>query len=197
MARKLSIYDLDYTLCRKDTFNLFYRYLLKSGLISPNVFFVIMLRHLLFLLGVIELKRVRESVLMALGGKDKAEINAIVLRFLSELKHNHYRLELLEAVKHEKEEGYILVLLTAAPDIYANKIGENLGFSNIIASKTEYIVDKFTGRILEDNLKGKQKLKVLQREINLAAYDLSSSRGYGNKDDVPWLNLLGHVLIYK
>jgi HAD superfamily hydrolase (TIGR01490 family) len=194
---KLSIYDLDKTLCKKDTFKLFCFYLFKKGFISFKLSFLIIKNYLLFCLKIKCLKEFKESVLFPLKGKNRSEMKNIIGEFLSGLNQNYFRSELLNTIELEKKEGYVLVLLTASPDIYAEKVAEKFGFNKIFATKTEFIDDKFTGKIRGNNLRGKEKLKILKRELTLNICDLKDSKGYGNKDDLPWLNLLGQVKIYK
>lgn len=87
-------------------------------------------------------------------------------------------------------------MLSASPDIYVGETGTRLGFNAALSTKTEFKNGRFTGRISGENLRGREKARALRLIIDNGAYDLSESRGYGNKDDTPWLNLLESVSIY-
>lgn len=193
---KLAIYDLDGTLYKKDTFKLFWKFLLKNRYFSPAVFISSLLNYLLFLLGIRELRDFKESVCSALKDKGKIQIENIIDDFISGINPDNYREELIHNISLEKENGYLLVMLTASPDIYANIIGKKLSFDVVLATETEFNKNIFTGRISGKNLAGEEKVKVLMNKFNLDKDTLARSRGYGNRDDLPWLSLLGHKRIY-
>jgi phosphoserine phosphatase len=139
----------------------------------------------------------RDSILCILKDKSREEISGITEGFLSELKTADFRQELLEALKLERRKGYFLLLLTGAPDIYAHQIGKKFGFDKVISTKTEFKNDKFLGRALGVVCNNREKPKLLKELIDGGDFDLSSSRGYGNEEDAPWLSLLSKATIYK
>jgi len=102
---KLSIYDLDKALCEKDTFRFFSLFLLKHGFISFKGILSIILKYLLYILGLSDLKFVKETVLSSLKRKNKTEIRNITRRFLNELDGKFFRAELLKNIESEKAKG--------------------------------------------------------------------------------------------
>jgi HAD superfamily hydrolase (TIGR01490 family) len=194
---KLAIYDLDGTLCKKDTFKLFFAHLVRKGLIGSGLFFSVLCDYLLFIVGMVDIRKVKEKVLFALEGRSSGEIGRIADGFLDTLSDRSYRKELVESMQDEKQDGYMPVLLTASPDIYAVKIGKKFGFKKVLSTRTGFRNGRFSGKILGENLYGEEKLKILRKTFDVKTYDFSSSRGYGNRDDTPWLNFLGYAKIYR
>jgi HAD superfamily hydrolase (TIGR01490 family) len=193
---KLSIYDLDRTLHRKDTFREFYDFLKKRNMVSPTRRILIPLKYLMFLGRMICLKVFKEEVLSALKGYGADKMNELMDSFAGSIRWENFRPDLLERIKQEKGEGYRIVLLTASPDIYAEKVGKMLGFDEVICTKTEYIGGVFTGKILGKDLKGEAKVERLMKWKEDNPFDLGSSKGYGNSDDLAWLDMLGKKRVY-
>ena len=191
--RKLAIYDLDGTITKHDTLYDFIFFMIKNKKISIKKIFVPLLSHLFIKKNP---DRLKNAVLSAITEKNKEKLNKLCLNFVQSLKQNNFRKELLNSIKQQKEKKYFLVLLTSSFDIYAYPFGKKFGFDKILATKVGFINGISTGKIEGNYLKGKNKVEILKEKIDFNDFDLSSSIGYGNQDDIAWLNLLKNKKIY-
>lgn len=184
MKKQLAVYDLDLTLCEQDSYVLFYRFLKKRGLVSLCATFTFYTGFVMSLFGVSRGGGYIRSVLVfSLIKKSRFGVREVIRDFVADMK---FRPELLKCIKEQSCEGLELVLLTAAPLIYAAQIGKRLGFNRVIASRCSHSLLRH-GRLLL----GARKKDELCCVIDLDACDLAASIGYGNHDDLCWLELFG------
>jgi len=191
--KKLAIYDLDGTITKYDSLYSFVLYLIKKNKISIRKIVFPLISHIIFKKNP---KKIKEKILAAINIKNKNEMDKICIDFAC--NYLKYRKEFIKQINQEKNNGYILVLLTAAFSSYANVVGKKLGFDVTLSIgqsifENNYLIYKKIG---DKPNKGKNKLSLLKEKINLDDFDLSQSKGYGNKDDLPWLNILGYKKIY-
>lgn len=191
--RKLAIYDLDGTITKRDTLYLFIFFMLKNKKISLKKILLPLIIHIFIKKNADKLK---DAVLSALIEKRQNELSDLCSKFVNSLSKKFFREELLYSIRKQKENNYLLILLTSAFDIYAQPLGKKLGFDKIISTKVVFKNGTLAGGVDGNYIKGENKKVMLTRKVDLDNFDLSSSIGYGNKDDLPWLNLLGHKKIY-
>ena len=191
--KRLAIYDLDGTITKYDSLYFFMFYLIKKNKISIRKIVIPLISHIIFKKNP---KKIKKKILSAIKIKNKDEMNKICLDFA--YNYLKYRKEFIKQINQEKSEGYVLVLLTAAFSSYANAVGEKLGFDMTLS--IGQLIFKNNNLIYQNignkSNKGENKLNLLKEKINLDNFDLSESKGYGNKDDLPWLNVLGYKKIY-
>jgi len=191
--KKLAIYDLDGTITKYDSLYSFVLYLIKKNKISIIKIVFPLISHIIFKKNP---KKVKEKILSAINIKNKDEMDKICIDFACNyLKHKK---EFIKQINQEKINGYVLVLLTAAFSSYANAVGKKLGF-DVTLSTGQLTLEKnhlIYHKIGNKSNKGEDKLDLLKGKINLNNFDLSQSKGYGNKDDLPWLDILGYKKIY-
>jgi len=191
--KKLAIYDLDGTITKYDSLYFFVFYLIKKNKISIRKILVPFISHIIFKKNP---RKIKEKILSAIKTKNKDEMDKLCFDFA--YNHLKYKQKFIKQINQEKSNGYSLILLTSAFDSYANAVGKKLGFDTVLSVgqlifENNHIIYQSIGN--EAN-KGKNKLESLKKKINLDSFDLPKSKGYGNKDDLPWLNILGHKKIY-
>ncbi|MCH7759347.1 haloacid dehalogenase-like hydrolase [Patescibacteria group bacterium] len=191
--KKLAIYDLDGTITKYDSLYFFIIYLMKKNKISIGKIIIPLINHIIFKK---HPKIIKSIILSAIKAKNETEMDKLCYDFA----YNHLKCkqECIRQINQEKNNGYFLILLTAAFDSYANIIGKKLGFDLIISiGQVNFENDHFIYMDKRKKFnKGEGKLNLLVEEINLDDFDLSKSKGYGNKDDLPWLTILGYKKIY-
>lgn len=96
--KKLAVYDLDNTLYKKDTFKAFCKYILRKGNCSLRIYLEILVSYIMCIFRMRNWKSYKENVLFVLKGKNGHEINEITDEFVSELKQEKYRSELLKRI---------------------------------------------------------------------------------------------------
>ena len=191
--RKLAIYDLDGTITKYDSLYFFVFYLIKKGNLSIGKIVFPLISHIIFKKNPEGIKKI---ILSAMKIKNKDEMDKLCYSFA--YNHLKYKQKLIKQINYEKNNGYFLILLTSAFDSYANAVGKKLEFDITLSIgqlifKNDCLIYQKIGN---KSNKGENKLNLLKEKTNLDNFDLLKSKGYGNKDDLPWLNILGDKKIY-
>ena len=111
----------------------------------------------------------------AMQGRDAQKANAAGVRFASWLVANRLQTDASIALRAHQHAGHRTVLISASPSIYIEPLGELLGVD--AAFGTELAVDdlgRYTGQLLGSNLRGRQKVAVLERWLSQQQLDQRS-----------------------
>ncbi len=159
----VTIFDLDHTLTRRDTF---LQYL--AGFLLQNPTRILRCIGLpfsvaKFYLGLADNRQMKESFLSAvLGGIHRQEIEAWTEQFVPQLVSHGLNEKALDVLRQHRQAGDLLVLMTASPDCYVLELGKILGFEEIICTVTEFVAGRMSGRLAGANVHGMEKLRRLE-----------------------------------
>ncbi len=166
MARPMAIYDLDRTVTCRPTYSLF---LLSTGWrLAPLRLLLVPLLALLWLFHKLGFyARDRLKVLMwavVLGPADAAGIEQAASLFAVRTLTGNIRPGALAQIERDRADGALLVLATAAHELYAAPIAAGLGFHAVVATRLLSRADGRIGPELDGaNLYGKSKLVAMRR----------------------------------
>ena len=185
---RIAIYDLDRTVTFRPTYSLF---LLQSALrIAPARLLlaplasVAMLAHGLNLFSRDRLKTMMWALL--LGRVEMNRLQAAIDDFVSRTLRSNIRPGAPAQIARDRDDGAMLVLATAAHELYAKPIAAALGFDAVVATTALVDTDGRVGPALAAaNVYGFSKLAALcrflqessvdRRRISLSFYSDSSS----------------------
>lgn len=189
---KVSIFDMDRTITRGGTFTPFLaRVAARRQPWRLALFPLFAGAMVLHALGLLERKSLKEFGFRLLIGPliAPAELSRHALDFArSTHAFNTYRGALCQ-IEADREAGFMLVLATAAPDFYADKIGEALGFDAVIATRHRRDDDgNILAQIDGENCYGSAKLERIRSWLREAAVsrDQATLRFYSDHiSDMP------------
>jgi len=103
---------------------------------------------------------------------------------------------LLDAVRQvevHRQEGHRVVILTGAPQVWAEPLAEFLRVDALLASQLEVKEGRFTGRLAEPPLVGVEKARQARRYAKEHGIHLAQSFAYADSiSDAPLLEAVGH-----
>lgn len=199
---KLAIFDVDYTITSKETLIEFYKFCVKKN--KKNVIYVprVVFSGLMFVLGKYDEKKTKETFLKFIRNIDNDRVN--------ELAHEYYKSKLskilyndgINEIKRLKKEGYIVILVSASPEFYLNELYDIKEVDYIIGTRFEVKNNIFTGKMIGENCKGKEKvirLKKLLKEKNIDVDYTASYMFSDSLSDKPLFDLVGkpRLINYK
>ncbi len=155
----IAVFDFDGTLIKKDSMILFFfRYFNLSIRNVPN-FYRLILETLKYFLKIYSQKQFKEKYINLVIDSSRFKDTKILFNDFS-----NYLLGLVfETTKKKiialKKKGYKTILLSASLDLYLEKISRELGFSELICTRTTYCDNKIV--ISSLNCYGKNKIKML------------------------------------
>jgi len=163
MAHTVTIFDLDGTIARGDTFLRFLGFVLRrrprrlarcAGL--PGMV-------LGAGLGAVSRDDAKQRLLKAIvGGCTHAVIENLAVAFVRKCRTTMLKSPALDRIAWHRSQGHRLILATASLDLYANTLGEALGFDDIVCTRAVYDGDLVSGGLQGGNLHGEAKVAAIR-----------------------------------
>ncbi len=155
------VFDLDGTLCKRDTYLPF-----LLGYLLRHPWRFIRTLHLpiataMYLLGLRNNSWLKQVFLRAcLGGLSRISLQSWVNIYIQSILINNLRPGAVKKLQQYKESKSLLVLASASLDIYVKELGSKLGFKHVICTNADWDDnDRLTGKLLSANCYGEEKLQ--------------------------------------
>lgn len=199
---RLAIFDVDYTITKRETLMELYKYSLKEN--KKNLIYMprALFSGLLYILKIYDEKKVKESFLKFIENMSEEDLDKFTKRFYDNRFKNILYNDSLKMMKKLKAEGYKIYLISASPEFYLKHLYEIKEVDKIIGTKF-YINDgKFSRRMDGLNCKGEEKVKRLKEFLKEEKIDVDFKESYMFSDslsDKPLLELVGkpYLINYK
>lgn len=200
--QKLAIFDIDFTLTKKETSIELYKYMLKK---DPRLIKHLP-RHLITLLlyGIkfYDEKKSKEAFLRFLDGVEEKQVQKIVKDFYREKLSSIIYEDAINMIKKLKNEGYKVYLISASGEFYLNELYNIKEVDKIIGTKFKIENGVFKSLMEGANCKGEEKIKRLMEELkkdNIEPDFKNSLMFSDSLADLPLLKLVGkgYLINYK
>jgi HAD superfamily hydrolase (TIGR01490 family) len=163
--KRLAIYDMDRTITARPTFTPF---LIHAALtLNPMRLLlapVVVVAILLYTAKAIDRATLKETMQTLLLGRsiDPEQLAKVVGSFAEKTALNNIRQGAPSRIASDKAEGYTLILATASYRLYAEAIGQRMGFDDVIATNTLVGLDtRIMAKIDGENCYGPAKLRMV------------------------------------
>ena len=94
---------------------------------------------------------------------DTANLSEVVTNFVSEAVLSDIQAGAAKSIDNDRSRSQKLLIATAAPAFYANKIGELMGFDAVVATRHRLLPDGRTCHFIDgENCYGPEKLKMVR-----------------------------------
>lgn len=194
MKRGIAFFDFDGTITTKDTLLEFIKFskgnfCFYKGFLMNSPYLVAYKTKL------ISNQKAKEKVLQFFfRDMPAADFNRLCERFAQQALPALLRPKALEEIQKLKEDGSIVVVVSASPENWIREWANAVGVE-LIASRLEVKEDKVTGNLVGANCHGKEKVRRILEQYRIA--DFSEIYAYGDsKGDSPMLQL-AHYAHYK
>ena len=183
--KKLYLFDFDGTLTYKDTMFLFLKFY------NPAKFRVQFVKHIplfiLLKLHLAEAEKVKKSFISSiLKGQSRKKIEEQAQLFFEQNYPQLFRENALDFIKNIDRNSTESYIVSASLDIWVKPFAEEFKM-NLLATKAEFVNDKFTGNFTTPNCNGIEKVKRIQEAISDKKFDKKIA--FGDTDgDKPMLN---------
>lgn len=191
---KLAIFDIDFTLTKRETLIQFYAFMLRK---NPKL-----IRHLprslaaffLYSIKYYDEKRVKQVFLRFIAGIDEKEMEILVKEFYEEVLSKIFYSDAIAMIKNLKNKGCKIYLISASPEFYLKELYNIEEVDKIIGTEIAVVNGKYVAEIIGVNNKGEAKVKRLITEIKEEGLDVDWKSSYMFSDsvsDAPLFNLVG------
>lgn len=195
---KLALFDVDFTITSKETLMQLYSYSIKEKKSNIKYLPRALFSGLLYVLKIYDERKVKESFLKFIDGTSEEELNNFVSRFYQNRLKNILYKDGIDMIKKLKNEGCEVILISASPEFYLNKLYDIPEVDKIIGTRFEFYNGKFTRKMLGNNCKGEEKVVRLNEYIKEKGYEIDYQNSYMFSDslsDKPLLDLVGNAYL--
>ncbi|GAA0115827.1 HAD-IB family hydrolase [Clostridium senegalense] len=199
---KLAIFDIDYTITKRETLLELYMFMIKK---SPKFIKYAprnIISTLLFALRLKDAGKSKETFIRFIDGIKEDEMQELVKEFYEKRLCNILYQDAIDMMKKLKKEGCKIYLISASAEFYINEFYKIKEVDKVIG--TRFKVENNIHRPIIDgtNCKGEEKVKRLMEEIKKEGIEVDFKNSYMFSDslsDLPLLNLVGngYLINYK
>ena len=199
---KLAIFDIDYTITRKETLMEFFKYIVSKDIKNIKFLPRALYSGLMYGVKVYDEKRVKECFLKFIENIDEAELAKLTKSFYDEKVSKILYKDAVDMIKKLKKEGYMVVLISASPEFYVKEFYAIKEVDLIIGTKFTFEDGKFIRKMDGNNCKGKEKVRRLNEVLKEKNIKVDFKNSYMFSDslsDKPLLDLVGkpYLINYK
>ena len=147
-------------------------------------------------------RRVKECFLKFIDNIDEKDLAKLTKSFYDERLSSILYKDAVDMIKKLKNEGYMVILISASPEFYIKEFYAIKEVDLIIGTKFAFEGGKFVRKMDGNNCKGEEKVKRLNevlKEKNIKADFKNSYMFSDSLSDKPLLDLVGnpYLINYK
>ena len=199
---KLAIFDIDYTITKKETLIQFFMYVIAQD--KRNIKYIprALLGGFLYLIRAYDEKMVKESFLKFLEDKTENEVKDLAKGFYNDKLSKLLYKDGLDMIKKLKSEGFKIYLISASPEFYLFELYSIKEVDKIIGTKFKFENNKFIRKMDGLNCKGQEKVRRLTECLKKENIEVDFKNSYMFSDsisDQPLLDKVGnpYLINYK
>lgn len=195
MSEKLAIFDVDYTITKRETLVEFYFFMLKKNpkfikFLPKSIF-----SSIFYVFKIYDASKAKKTFIRFIDGIEENEMKKIVKEFYETRLSKILYKDAIDMIKKMKKEGYKIYLISASAEFYLNELYNIKEVDKVIG--TRFIKEKglHKNQILGENCKGQEKVKRLEEVLKKENIDVDFERSYMFSDslsDLPLFDLVGH-----
>mgnify|MGYP004624776717 CR=1 FL=1 len=115
---KLAIFDIDYTITRKESLMEFFKYIVSKDIKNIKFLPRALYSGLMYGIKVYDERKVKECFLKFIENIDEVELANLTKAFYDERLSKILYKDAVEMIKKLKKEGYMVILISASPEFY-------------------------------------------------------------------------------
>ena len=169
---KLALFDIDYTITRKETLMEFYKYIVSKDIKNIKFLPRALFSGLMYGVKVYDERRVKESFLKFIENIEEKDLAILTKKFYDERLSKILYKDALDMIHKLKTEGYMIILISASPEFYIKEFYAIDDVDFIIGTRFTFENGKFVRKMSGNNCKRDEKvvrLKAYLKENNIEA----------------------------
>lgn len=193
----LAIFDLDGTLLNGDSDYTWGQFLVEKGLVDTQVYKEANDKFFKqYQSGTLDIYEYLAFSLAPLTQFSNAELTALHQTFMQEKIQPMMQKKAIALIKHHKDQGHFLLMITATNQFVTGPIGDALGMDHIIAPVPEIINDQYTGKVAGIPSFQEGKVTRLNDWLAETGHSMEGSYFYSDsRNDLPLLELVDHPIV--
>lgn len=192
---KLGIFDVDFTLTKKETLIQLYLFMLKKNIrlikyIPRNI-----MAGIFYGIGIYDAEKSKETFIKFLDGINEADMKHLVKEFYEERLSKILYKDAIDTIKKLKKQGYKIYLISASPEVYLEELYNIKEVDKIIGTKLKVENGIYKSAIEGSNNKGEEKVRRLKEVLKEENIEVDFKNSYMFSDslaDLPLFKLVGN-----
>ncbi|MEM9194051.1 MAG: HAD family hydrolase [Myxococcota bacterium] len=191
-ATSVAFFDVDRTLVRVNTANLYLKWRYRRGETSTLAALRAVGWLIQYRLGVVDAERAYELALRPMRGRNEEEFRGECRQWYQTMVREHITDAARADVSACRDAGLVCALLTAGTEYAATPLAEELGIEHILCTRLEVIDGYFTGAFERPLCYGQGKVEVASRWVEAHGIALEDCSFYSDSvSDIPMLERVG------
>ena len=199
---KLAIFDVDFTLTKRETLMEFYIFMMKKDLK--------LIRHLpkslgatlLYISKIYDAQKAKEYFIAFIEGIEEIKMKELVKEFYEKKLSKIFYQDGIDMMKKLKGEGFKVYLISASAEFYLNELYNIKEVDKVIGTRFKCQDGRHRRNMEGLNCKGEEKVKRLMETLKEENIEVDFKSSYMFSDslsDSPLLNLVGnpYLINYK
>ncbi|AKN33896.1 HAD family hydrolase [Clostridium carboxidivorans P7] len=195
---RLAIFDVDYTLTKRETLMEFYLFMLKKDpklIIHLPKSFVSVLSYAF---KVLEAGKAKENFISFIDGIEEIKMKRLVEEFYRTRLSKIFYKDAIDTIKKLKAEGCKIYLISASAEFYLDELYNIKEVDMVIGTRFTCENGKYRRKIVGENCKGEEKVKRLMEVLKKENVEVDFKNSYMFSDslsDMPLFNLVGNPFL--
>lgn len=199
---KLAIFDVDYTITKRETFIELYLYMLSKDIRLLRFIPRVILSGILYGLKFYNETQTKETFSKFLCGIQEEEMKDVVKEFYEKRLSKILYVDAIDTIKKFKADGFKIYLISASPEIYLNELYNIKEVDKIIGTRLKVENGIYKNIIDGENNKGEAKVRRLKEVLQKENIKVDFENSYMFSDslsDSPLFDIVGnpYLINYK
>ncbi len=195
MKEKLAIFDVDYTLTKRETLLEFYFFMIKKNpkfikYLPKSIF-----SSIFYVFKIYDASKAKKTFIRFIDGIEENEMKKIVKEFYETRLSKILYKDAIDTIKKMKIQGYKIYLISASAEFYLNEFYNIKEVDKVIGTRFIKENGLHRNKISGENCKGEEKVKRLKEVLKIENIEIDFENSYMFSDslsDLPLFNLVGH-----
>lgn len=195
MKEKLAIFDVDYTLTKRETLVEFYLFMMKK---NPKLLKYLpksLFSSMFYFFNIHDASTVKKIFIRFIDGIEENEMKKIVEEFYKKRLSKILYKDAIDMIKKMKMQGYKIYLISASAEFYLNELYNIKEVDKVIGTRFTTENGLHRNKITGENCKGEEKVKRLEEVLKEEKIEVDFEESYMFSDslsDLPLFNIVGH-----
>ncbi|MBX4262503.1 HAD-IB family hydrolase [Clostridium estertheticum] len=202
MKEKLAIFDVDYTITKRETLVEFYIFMIKKNpkyikYLPKSIF-----SSIFYVFKIYDASKTKKTFIRFIDGIEENDMKKIVKEFYEKRLSKILYKDAIDTIKKMKTKGYKIYLISASAEFYLSELYNIKEVDKVIGTRFIKENGLHRNQILGENCKGEEKVKRLKEVLLKENIDVDFENSCMFSDslsDLPLFNLVGHpyLINYK
>lgn len=192
---RLAIFDVDYTLTKRETLMEFYLFMLRK---NPKLIIHLpksLISVFFYVFRIFDAAKAKENFISFIDGIEEKNMKKLVEEFYEKKLSKIFYKDAIDTMKKLKKQGCKIYLISASAEFYLNELYKIKEVDRIIGTRFTCENGKYRRKIVGQNCKGEEKVKRLMYVLKQENIEVDFENSYMFSDslsDMPLFELVGN-----